>query len=287
MWHPSLESTEQPQCDFSDLYPVSWRYTDPEQNLFDSHEECCQGAHGLSDCTKAYTSDNCASPMPTVSPTTLMPSPLPSSSEPTLAPVPPTPPPSSSPTILFYVHYETGLCVKDSAAKKPFYITLTFTDYEECCQKSRDKEACTKNGPTPSPTTYPPSITVQPTRITKAPVIPIYYYIDHHSGVCRSGRSADVPYYATKYNDYWTCCDNSFDTYKCLKEGPTRVPTDVPSTQPSVAPSGQPTPLKSSQPSGKPTSSPTPSPTTLLWKEFVVSLVLAHSKHILYLSRIF
>ena len=86
-WHPSTNPKNEnvPQCDWSDTYPSNWN--DPTLSLtklYDSFDECCQGAHGVSECDRvAY----CDTEQPTMNPTTV---------PPTLSPT--TFPPTESPT---------------------------------------------------------------------------------------------------------------------------------------------------------------------------------------------
>ena len=85
-WHPSLnpKNNNVPQCDWSDTYPSNWN--DPTvsiSKLYDSFEECCQGAHGASNCDRvAY----CDTEQPTMNPTTYPPTLSPTTFPPTVSP---------------------------------------------------------------------------------------------------------------------------------------------------------------------------------------------------------
>ena len=187
--------------------------------------------------------------------------------------------PTISPTQIFYIQHISGLCVSDSKYPKPYYIQVTFTNFNECCMVSHDKETCFANEPpeeeeeegtTKPPVTTWPTITPGPQ--TPSPTISSKYYIDHFSGMCidvTDGRSP--PHYITEiYTDYWTCCAHSFMRDKCLEEGPTRIPTNGPTFIESLMPSTSPT--ISQSPSDF--DGPTNSPTTLYWGKFF--LLMCH-----------
>lgn len=187
--------------------------------------------------------------------------------------MPSTLPPSSSPTVTYYVAHHTGECVLDSQSPKPYYITETFTDYYSCCEVSHAKEACIASGPliTNSPTSVWPTISPRPTTLSPTPASA--YYVDHFTGICIDITGGKPPHYITEtWPDYWTCCDNSFKRDECLRDGPTRIPTGAPtgtlSSLPSIAPTGE-------APSQAPSEirRPTGNPTTLLWGAYVVSLL--------------
>lgn len=68
-WHSTSTATEIPWCTFSDMYPEEWAFdTDlSSQYLFETHDECCDKAHGASTCGETIV---CFTPPPTATPTT-------------------------------------------------------------------------------------------------------------------------------------------------------------------------------------------------------------------------
>ena len=95
--------------------------------------------------------------------------------QPTPAPVPPTPPPTGSPTMVLYIQHVSGICVSDATWEMPHYIKETYTNFDDCCEASHNKEACLASAPTHTPTTSYPTITPAPTTYYPTATGTVYY----------------------------------------------------------------------------------------------------------------
>lgn len=173
---------------------------------------------------------------------------------------------------MYYVQHNTGKCVAEGDKPKPFYVIETYSDYDSCCAKSYNPERCYATGPTQPPATSSPTITPYPT--TLSPTLRVAFYVDHFSGSCIDTTGRTPPHYITVvYDDYWTCCENSFQEEQCIKDGGTMIPTLTPTDVVSDMPSGEPSSvvtMGSERPSEY--NGPTVSPTTQWWGAYMVCM---------------
>ena len=77
----------------------------------------------------------------------------------------------------WYVQQSSGLCVSDSEKPKPNWIKDTFSQYDLCCQSSRDVALCQKARPSPS---------INGGTLGPTPTPPAMFYVDRSTEMCVS-----------------------------------------------------------------------------------------------------